>query len=553
MKSWFGDQGSGVGANALTPIPDPRSPNKEWLPWIALAAFAILWLARWSGFPLSLDPYYHLLIARQIVDAGGPITYEWWEHAPVGRPHLYPPVLHLLLALLLKIGVTPVAAMRAASVALPVALLVSLYAAARRLLGFRIACAALAAALVPFVFHLHCAITMAATLAMIELLWLVVALEEDRVLAAGCLLGLLGYTHLGLPGMALIAVVAHAMIRGAAAWRSLARASWGLLLPLPWWLHVLGARPGLEVMARWENTHVEIMPVLLAAAALGLWVSWRERGRLAWCLASWIGFLLLVPRHLYRWLNGEGMLPLLLLAGVGLARAVEWCAASEWPWWPRTTQTVPRWRLLAGGCVAAAVLVLGPTLVRTEDAPSTPPPAAGSLRWQWRWPDAAPWHLTGGPGAVRKEIDSTFVSPHLERLVALVQAHTAPREIIWSNAPYAIGLVAALAHRPMSSAMFNEVGAARPFDPIASAHLVVFFKLGRLPGWVNLADLRPYPLTPVAEDEVAILYQQAGVAQSARSSRAVMPLILAAAVLAVLAGLAAWDLARARQRGAIPL
>jgi len=592
----------GSGLRAVTPSPQPRTPSLTWLPWIGLGAFAVLWLARWPIFPLALDPYYHLLIARQIVDAGGPIAYEWWEHAPVGRPHLYPPVLHLLLALLLKSGLSPVTVIRLASVVLPVALLVSLYLAMRRLAGPGSALAVLGSALTPFAFHLHCAITLASTLGMIELLWLLIALEEHRPVAAGSLLVLLGYTHLGLPGMALIMVAAYAAVRGAATWKMLARAGWGLLLVLPWWAHLLSARPGMQVTARWENAGIEIMPVLLAAAAAGLWRCWRLKGRFTWLIACWIGFLTLVPRHFYRWLNGEGMLPLLFLAGVGIEWAVHAWGVVRWP--SLRLGTPSERRMVAGVCAGIALL-LSPTLVRTDAGPSTHPrrptrfasqseakrsmwgeSAGGSLpgspttlaarpgtpgraggaggtssplgeparlRWQWRWPDAAPWHLAGAPFVVRKERDATFLSPHVERLAALVARQTSSSDILWSNAPYALGLIAALAHRPMSSAMFNEVAASRPFNPIAAARLVVFFKLDRMPGWVSVADLRPYPLTPVAEDEVATLYRQSGVVQSARPPQAMMPLGAAAAGLALLVGLAAWDLGRTRQRGAIPL
>ena len=500
---------------------EPRAPSQEWLPWVCLGSFAALWLARWPAFPLVLDPYYHLMIARQIADAGGPIAYEWWEHAPVGRPHLYPPVLHILLALLLKAGVGPVAALRAASVFLPVALMASLYAASRRLAGAGTALAVLAAACTPFIFHLHCAITLAATLGMIELLWLFVALEEGRPAAAGALAALLGYTHLGLPGMALITVIAQAWMRGPVAWRRAAQAGWGWLLPMPWWLHVLRAQPGLHVTARWENTQVELLPVLLAAALLGLWTSWRKKGPLSWFVACWAGFLALAPRHAFRWLDGEGMLPLILLAGVGITQAAEWFAGRS------------RGRRLAlGGCLAAAAVLLGPTLVRTGEA------------WQLRWPDSAPWHLLGAPRVAAKELDATFVAPPMEELVALVERETQPNEILWSNAPYAVGLVAALARRPMSSAMFNEVGPSQAFDPIAAAHLVVFFKVGSVPGWVRLADLRRYRLTQVADTELAALYRRTGPAVPARPPQAVMPLAVAAAALGLLAGLAIWDLSQ---------
>lgn len=512
--------------SVVAPSPQPPAPSLAWLPWILLGAFAALWAARWPSFPLALDPYYHLLVARQVADAGGPLVYEWWEYAPVGRPHVYPPVLHLLLAALLRAGLSPLAAIRVATVVLPVGLLTSLYLSARRLAGPAVALAALGIALTPFTFHLHSGITLAATLAMCGFLWLIVALEEDRPLAAGLLMALIGYTHLGLPVVALVAVISHAAARGLEAWRRLGHAAWGALLILPWWVHLATSRPGIRVTARWENEGVEVLPLLLMLAAIGMWRCVRERGRLTWFAAGFAGFLVLAPRHLYRWMNGEGVLALLLLGGVGLSWAVH--------------RLPPRRRGL-GAALAAVVLILAPAGVRTDEG------------WQWRWPDAAPWHLLGSSHAVRKLMDATFISPQMEHVVADVQQWTQPDEILWSNAPYALGLVAALAGRPMSSAMLNEVGPARAFDPIRAAHLVVFFKVGDPPGWATHQDLAAHPLSLVAERELAVLYRQAGVAERAKRPRAVLPLGAALAAFGLALGAVVWDLARTRQAAAIPL
>jgi len=138
----------------------------RWLPWVSLAAFTVLWLARWHSFPLSLDSWYHLLVARQIADAGGPITYEWWEHAPVGRVHLYPPMLHLLLAGLLNVGCAPIVAARLASVLIAPCLLLTIFLASRRLFAdASVAWATLLMALVPMTWLLKLTEAMASGLA----------------------------------------------------------------------------------------------------------------------------------------------------------------------------------------------------------------------------------------------------------------------------------------------------------------------------------------------------------------------------------------------------
>ncbi|MHC4248219.1 MAG: ArnT family glycosyltransferase [Planctomycetota bacterium] len=55
-------------------------------------------LARMDGVTDS-DPAYHMAVAKQIIDNGGGLPrWDYWEYAPFGRPHLYHPALHYLIA-----------------------------------------------------------------------------------------------------------------------------------------------------------------------------------------------------------------------------------------------------------------------------------------------------------------------------------------------------------------------------------------------------------------------------------------------------------------------
>jgi len=56
-------------------------------------------LSRMDGV-VDSDPAYHMAVARQIIDHGGRLPrWDYWEYAPFGRPHLYHPGLHYLIAL----------------------------------------------------------------------------------------------------------------------------------------------------------------------------------------------------------------------------------------------------------------------------------------------------------------------------------------------------------------------------------------------------------------------------------------------------------------------
>lgn len=500
---------------------------------LVLALFAILWCARWFSFPLVLDPYYHLLIAQQMTSAGGPFAYETWEYAPVGRWHLYPPVLHLLLAGLLKLGCSPIDAIRSLTVVLPVGLLITLFLVSRRLFTPMIALSSLGMAMIPFAFHLHSGIALAATLAMVELLWLYDALERGCFLAAGCLIGLLCYTHLGLPWVAMISIISYAFLAGDYR-QALIKSSWGWLLALPWWWHLWMHRAALAPFPRYENELIELSPIVIAAAVAGAGACLRLRGRYFWPLACWLGFLPFSYNHRYRWLSGEGMLPLFLLSGVGFWTAVEWLNAV-------VDRKRSKHKSVSAAFFAAAwagCVLFSPTLLK---APSG---------WSVRWPDSATWHLFKAPGLTRKAIDNSFYSPQTEQLIEAVKAHTVDGEILWSNAPYGLGLLASVARRPMASAMLNEVAPARTLDPRASAHLIVWFRFDRLPDVAQRPPAIP-PGVAVDAQELALLWRQPGSRPLAHPPKPVVPLAFAWGCLAFLVGLIVSDLSNSRRRAPI--
>lgn len=65
------------------------------------------------GIPSSFtDLSFHLATAQGFSRAGGIVTWDFWESLPLGRPHNYPPLFHLVLASILKIGFSPTVAIK---------------------------------------------------------------------------------------------------------------------------------------------------------------------------------------------------------------------------------------------------------------------------------------------------------------------------------------------------------------------------------------------------------------------------------------------------------
>ncbi|RLG55612.1 MAG: hypothetical protein DRN99_02070, partial [Thermoproteota archaeon] len=63
---------------------------------VLVASHLALLALGWSRLPLGLDTPYHLLMGKMFSDYGKVCLWDYYEYAPVGRPNLYPPLLHVL-------------------------------------------------------------------------------------------------------------------------------------------------------------------------------------------------------------------------------------------------------------------------------------------------------------------------------------------------------------------------------------------------------------------------------------------------------------------------
>ena len=64
-----------------------------------------LLLLHWEMFPKFVDIYYHFSVAKAFDLANGIVLHDFWEYAPMGRPHLYPPLFHILILFFMKISI----------------------------------------------------------------------------------------------------------------------------------------------------------------------------------------------------------------------------------------------------------------------------------------------------------------------------------------------------------------------------------------------------------------------------------------------------------------
>ena len=72
-----------------------------------LIVVAIATAASYELYPLFIDTYYHMGVIEGFRQAGGITTRAFWEMAPGGRVHIYPPSLHVIGYFFSLAGVSP--------------------------------------------------------------------------------------------------------------------------------------------------------------------------------------------------------------------------------------------------------------------------------------------------------------------------------------------------------------------------------------------------------------------------------------------------------------
>lgn len=388
------------------------------------AVIALVLLARADGLqPWMSDTWYHLAIADQVVDQRGIPAWVDWDYAPVGRPHLYPPLLHVLLALLSLVTGSVISAGQVLAVLFLPASYIACWYAARWIFDSRTALVAVLVlsldfgnTLVELAYIPSCFVNILAPLLLVTLL-------TRRTWASIALLTLMLYAHLGIPYLAAFGLVLFGIKYPRYRSEVIKVVGIALLFALPWllrvWLHrewIAGVTSNVGLpMGLWKRIFsLQLFNGVLIGC--GLWgIRNLHKGRAQEAIVRW----LLV-----------GMLPLLFSYG---GRYTMHSA----PLWAIPAATVlvrllpagATWKRAAG--LAAATLLPTPSLV-----PLTTTHAMVLLA------------AKGRPLFGDNPRKSEAYLADCDQVTAWLRAHTTPHEIIHVNKEWIGDMIPLLAGRP---------------------------------------------------------------------------------------------------------
>jgi len=476
---------------------------------VFFCSWVLLLIPSWPRLPYFMDAYYHLSVMRGFLDAGGWVGHAFWEAAPVGRPHLYPPLFHFLGCGLLGLGLPVLFVARLLEFLIYPLFLFVFWRGARRLASERIAFLFLLMLSTSVPLYVYVINNAPFTLAMLFGFGAYLLHREGRWKGAGLLLAAAFYTHTLMSALTAAAFLAGGIVEDK---RGLRRAAASLLLGLvlaaPLFMHQWAFRSFfvLQRVLEFYSAQMSIPLYLLAALGVSRAVRPGKGGRYFVVLYAVLAALWGTNRD--RFLSGQGVIPLCYFAATALdfgwERVASKRASERWGFW-----------LLVTGIFFVATpqieLVAFPPSMRTQTSMrmQTLMRAETSMRIRT---SSALREIGGVEGVAGIKAKTLYHPRFVRELVEWIRARTRPDDILYSNFPYAGGMVAVLAHRATSTVMLAEVRPWVSFDAKRAAGWVVWFKEpDREPG-MPLSDLpSSYGLVPVAETELAWIFENPAV------------------------------------------
>jgi hypothetical protein len=139
----------------------------------------------WNIYPVFIDVYYHMGVIEGFSQAGGITTRAFWEMAPGGRVHIYPPSLHVIGYFFSLVGVSPRTYVTLISAFCYAGCLITTWIWLRRIIGERSALFALILLCGPYSFFWTQAVFNAVAGVMVLAPLAFLALETEHFLACG--------------------------------------------------------------------------------------------------------------------------------------------------------------------------------------------------------------------------------------------------------------------------------------------------------------------------------------------------------------------------------
>ncbi|MFA5176737.1 MAG: hypothetical protein WC440_01145 [Candidatus Omnitrophota bacterium] len=480
---------------------------------LLISSLLVLQLARWLILPQFMDIYYHLLTAQGFIQAGGYSGWDFWQYAPAGRPHIYPPFFHLALAGFIQAGASPVILAKLCESLLPVALLITLWKFIKDNYGQELAFFVVLLFFSSSSFHLALLNHIPATISLIFGTLSLSQLFKKKLLRAAILLSLVFYTHIGMSFFFSLTFLAYGLLNKEVRKRAIGVLAAALILGLPIIIKELSLVQFMRTFG--FNLHEKYLcQVKIAESILGLVGLFQalKRGKEYRLFAAMFFASLVFLLYPYRFLSGEGYLPVMLL-----------CAFCLLNLYRRLNK-----RYLAV-VIAAFILFVTPTFSMYKEVQET------RIDYQVRVGDSAFLNLL-----LAKSKVFWFPAEYISA-AKIVQANSGAEDITYCTLDFLGLTISSIAARPSANALLPEIKTVKGFNPFIDSKIIIFTRIDN-EKMVDLA-VKKLNLVKAGENKFFMIYKNIACRAKAGVIKATVPFWLVS-LAAILLLLIFWQSAR---------
>ncbi len=418
---------------------------------LGIIIFVVIFqISRFNYLPQFIDDYYHLHVAENFLKSGGWVGVSFWDYAPIGRPHLYPPFYHFLIAGLLKLGFSPLTSLKILGVSIPVIFFLVLWLLLRGIFSTLFSFLAVLVSFSSFSFYMSLDANIPATLGIIFFLFSLFFLRKNRVLSSSILLAFCIYTHSGISLSFIISLIIFCLVYPEKT-KILKVVSLGVFLGACLFAHQLRYIKFLEVNILKEAyfTHYNFLIITLGLA--GLFSCLKRRGFYSWILGITLGFEIVFLKYPYRFFSAQGLFSLCLLSASFL----------ESVFLALKSMRLKRGLFLL---VIFYSLFINSSMVLEEGKP------------MFRFLNSTFSELSTGRFYDFLKFRNFIYPKFFSSLEEVILGNTEPTDIISSNIKPVAVLLGSLTNRAISTSIFAETKSFLNFNPYLVSKLIIWIK-----------------------------------------------------------------------------
>lgn len=415
----------------------------------------VVTLLRYDIFPIFVDIYYHTSVALSFDKAGGIVLWDFWEFAPEGRPHLYPPFLHCLMLLLQEVA-TPVSVGKFISFIMFPASQMTVWLFSREVFSRKCAFYSLLLLSSSLEYFRLQAVTSAAALVLVLVPLMFYAFEKGKYLAATIVLTLCLYTHVGMGPIALGSFALYSIFCREKLKEAVKVIVLSLVLYIPWVIHLIGYSGSLSSNSPASGGSLMLFPWFFGIIGFFICTQRKKEFLIPVCI-----FICMIPVAFtyFGRFTGHSILPLSLLSGVALSQIDERLTGKQ------------KMAFVIGAFIV--LILVAPTIGLQKERKDTRqvPHAQGSrigLQTQSL--------MTALP---RMQSDSYLTFDNV-KMAEIIRRNSQENEIVFIPGGIMGCFVTAMTGRPQTLGMWQEVAADFEPDP-KSASLFVMLKGKKVP------------------------------------------------------------------------